>query len=99
MSDIPTGQSSGNRFAKLAMAACCFIMLAPVGLVLLSGAGIGAVFSNAGLMLPLVLCVGMHFVMHRMMGRSCHGKAETETDVSPEPDDMAATPIPVRVDP
>lgn len=80
VSDTSTGQKPGNRFARLGMAACCIIMMVPIALVLLGGASIGAVFSNAGLILPLVLCLGMHFVMHRMMGRSCHGKVEEADD-------------------
>lgn len=55
-------------------------MMVPIALVLLGGASIGAVFSNAGLILPLVLCLGMHFVMHRMMGRSCHSGVEESDD-------------------
>lgn len=65
VSDIPAGQNFSNWFAKHAMAACCIIMLAPVALVLLSGASIGTMFPNAGLMLPLVTCLAMHFVRHR----------------------------------
>ena len=80
MNDTSTGQKPGNRFAKLGMAACCIIMMVPIALVLLGGASIGTVFSNAGLMLPLVLCLGMHFVMHCMMGRSCHSGVEEADD-------------------
>lgn len=99
LSDASQGQKPGNRFAKLGMVACCIIMMVPIVLVLLSGASIRAVFSNAGLILPLVLCLGMHFVMHRMMGRSCHGDNAKDAEATREPEDFAAIPLPVRVDP
>lgn len=99
VSDASHGHKPGNRFAKLGMAACCIIMMVPIAFFLLSGASIGAVFSNAGLILPLVLCLGMHFVMHRLMGRSCHGDKTKDVETTREPEDFAAISLPVRVDP
>lgn len=80
---------TGNRFAKFGMAACCLIMAAPIAIVLLTG-GVGAVLGNIGLFLPLALCLGMHVIMHRMMGRSCHGAGSEQTESDPQRD---AVPI------
>jgi hypothetical protein len=75
----------GNQFAKFGMVACCLIMVAPIAAVLLTG-GIDAVLGNIGLFLPLAACLGMHVVMHRMMGRSCHGEGSPETEADPQQD-------------
>jgi len=58
---------------------------------------VGAFFVFAGgniqsslfsLALPLAACVGMHFAMHKMMGKSCHGAEEKKAKPgkSPLPD-------------
>lgn len=77
-----TGTETSNKFMHFAMMACCILMLLPVAGVLLTGNG----FSLGGLgmatVTPLLLCVGAHLVLHKMMGKSCHGKdhtAEKET--------------------
>ncbi|WP_240661631.1 DUF2933 domain-containing protein [Nioella ostreopsis] len=75
----------GNQFAKFGMVACCLIMVAPIAAVLLTG-GVDAVLGNIGLFLPLAACLGMHVVMHRMMGRSCHGEGSPETEADPQQD-------------
>ena len=79
MNNTSNQNRSGNRIAKFGMAACCLIMAAPIGIVLLTG-GFGAVLGNIGLFLPLALCLGMHVIMHRMMGRSCHGAGSEDTE-------------------
>lgn len=82
----PSIQSQvGNQFAKFGMVACCLIMVAPIAAVLLTG-GVDAVLGNIGLFLPLAACLGMHVVMHRMMGRSCHGEGSPETEADPQQD-------------
>lgn len=65
------------------MAVCCFIMIAPIAVVLLAGGGIASITNNLGLLAPLALCLGMHFVMHRMMGRSCHDASDQEENAQP----------------
>ena len=67
------------------MIACCLIMVAPIAIVLLTG-GVDAVRGNIGLFLPLAACLGLHVVMHRMMGRSCHGAESPETEAAPQQD-------------
>ena len=64
---------SGGGVMKHAMWICCAVMLAPLGLYFVQGGTVAGLSSTLGLFAPLVLCVGMHFVLHRVMGRSCHG--------------------------
>lgn len=89
MGNTSNQEQTGNRFAKFGMIACCLIMAAPIAVVLLTG-GVDAVLGNIGLFLPLAACLGMHVVMHRMMGRSCHGAGSRETEADPQQD---AVPI------
>ena len=94
----PKGRT-GLRIANLGMMACCVIMVAPIAAVLLAGGGIASITVNLGALLPLALCLGLNFVMHRMMGRSCHGASDTSDDAQPiEVDDPVevATPSPRR---
>ncbi|OUS06331.1 hypothetical protein A9Q96_09820 [Rhodobacterales bacterium 52_120_T64] len=63
---------------RYGMMLCCAVMLIPVGLYFLGGGVLSSLSSNVGLFLPLALCLGMHFVMHRVMGKSCHGEKPAE---------------------
>lgn len=54
------------------MALCC---LAMVGAFFVF-AGDGAKTGLFSLLVPLVACLGMHLVMHKFMGKSCHGPNE-----------------------
>ncbi len=58
------------------MLACCAVMLLPVGGYLLGGGTVSGSLDNLALVVPLLACVGMHFVLHRLMGKSCHGEQE-----------------------
>lgn len=49
------------------MWACCVAMLLPIAAIFVAGGTIGGLIGDTGLIAPLVLCVGAHFVMHRMM--------------------------------
>ncbi len=54
------------------MTACCALMLLPMAGYFIFGGTVYGLGSNALAFAPLVLCVGAHFVMHKMMGKSCH---------------------------
>ncbi|MGY3439821.1 MULTISPECIES: DUF2933 domain-containing protein [unclassified Marinovum] len=71
------GQTGSDKLMKYGMWACCAVMLLPVGAYFVAG---GALDGAGGLatFAPLALCVGAHLVMHRFMGKSCHGKAKEE---------------------
>lgn len=51
------------------MALCCVAMVAAVFVI----AGSGVETSLFSLLVPLAVCIGMHVVMHKFMGKSCHG--------------------------
>ena len=69
-----TTSQKEKQLGKWAMWACCTIMLLPlVGYLIVAQTSI----TSAGLInaaLPLGFCLGMHLVMHKMMGKSCHAK-------------------------
>lgn len=92
MDQISSQQKNGSRFAKIGMAVCCIIMVAPIAAVLLAGGGISTITNNIGLVAPLALCLGLHFVMHKMMGRSCHGSSATNEGLQPVAIDESAEP-------
>lgn len=87
---------SGGAGMKLGMMACCAVMLLPLGAFLVAGGTIDGLTSNLGLLAPLVLCLGAHVVMHRMMGKSCHeSAADTLKEDTDEGPDLAAGVVPV----
>ncbi len=80
----------GGKLAKYGMWACCAIMLIPVaGFFLAGGAGAG-MSQTLTAFAPLILCVGAHLVMHKMMGKSCHGGDQAKT--TPESTDVIEEP-------
>ena len=77
MGNKPTTAKVGRtNLMHLGMMACCAVMLLPILGFLAAGGTIGGLLSNSVVFLPLLLCVGAHLVMHKVMGRSCHGSAE-----------------------
>jgi len=54
------------------MALCCVAM---VGAFFVFAGG-EATFSLLSLLAPLAACLGMHVVMHKFMGKSCHSSDE-----------------------
>ncbi len=69
---------SGSKLMRYGMMACCAVMALPVVAFLVGGGTIAAMWSNVGLFAPILLCVGAHLVMHKMMGKSCHAKDDTQ---------------------
>jgi len=51
------------------MALCCAAMVGAFFVFV----GNGATTSLFSLLVPLIACLGMHVVMHKFMGKSCHG--------------------------
>ncbi|WP_269585438.1 DUF2933 domain-containing protein [Roseibium sp. Sym1] len=63
---------------NLFMMACCAAMVAGTGILIAAapaGQTIGQTLLYAA---PMLGCVGMHLVMHRLMGKSCHAQAGKE---------------------
>ncbi len=62
--------------------ACCVAMVAAFGFVIYT-APTGQSWGTSALTpLPLLACVGAHLIMHRFMGRSCHGSTAKPEDAS-----------------
>ncbi len=62
------------------MMACCAVMVAGTGFLI---AGVPAGQSLADTLLlaaPMLGCVGMHFVMHKFMGKSCHAPSKQDPE-------------------
>lgn len=92
MEDDKAGQTGTDKLMKYGMWACCAVMLLPVGAYLVAGGwanGAGGLATFA----PLLLCVGAHLVMHRFMGKSCHGKAHDEADTGEAPEARAPAKV------
>ena len=62
-----------SLFMRYGMLVCCVAMTLPIAGYLLSGGTFGGLLDDLALVVPLLACVGMHFVLHRLPGRSCHG--------------------------
>lgn len=59
---------------------CCVLMVAGFGLTVAASSSLG-IRQVLLASLPLGACLAMHFVMHRFLGRSCHGKdGKSETE-------------------
>ncbi|MBW4983510.1 DUF2933 domain-containing protein [Mameliella sp. CS4] len=93
-----SGNPGRNRFLRYGMMACCAVMLVPVAAFFVAGGSVSGLWANAGVFAPLALCVGAHLVMHRMMGKSCHGgtDAGAEEIEAPAPADTPRTMIAKR---
>lgn len=61
---------------KFGMLACCTVMFLPIAAYFVAGGTLGGVTSNLAILAPLLLCLGAHFVMFKVMGKSCHGASE-----------------------
>ena len=76
-------QRSSKSAGKIGMLACYVAMLAPIGIYFVPGGSLTSVTFAIGLLAPLALCGGMHFVMHRWLGRSCYGAAQGAPTAEP----------------
>ena len=87
MSD--TDEQKSTRQSKVmhyGMMVCCAVMVLPVAAFFLAGGSIAGLGSNFGLFAPIALCIGVHFLMFKMMGKSCHGTKDKQVQ------DNAVTP-------
>ncbi len=75
-------RQTSDMIMKYGMWACCAIMLAPVILYFAAGGFSGGMLNSAIVFAPLLVCLGAHLVMHRLMGKSCHGEAKGEEAVN-----------------
>ena len=56
----------------LFMMACCAAMVAGTAIIFASAPAGQSLTETLLLAVPVLGCLGMHVVMHRFMGRSCH---------------------------
>ena len=74
-----------DRLMHYGMMACCAVMLLPVAGFFLAGGTLAGMWGNAAAFAPLLLCVGAHLVMFKVMGKSCHStKAKDPVEEMPE---------------
>ncbi len=79
MSNIDDQKSNASsKLMHYGMMVCCAVMLLPVAAFFLAGGSIAGLWSNVGLFAPIVLCIGAHVVMFKVMGKSCHGSKDEE---------------------
>jgi len=74
---------ANSKPMHIAMMACCVVMLLPIAGYFVAGGSLSGLGGNLATFAPLLLCVGGHFVMHKMMGRSCHGSDKQDETEEP----------------
>ena len=62
---------------KLATMACCVVMLVPIGAIVLGGGTVTSMGSAVTAFAPLLLCLGAHLLLFKLMGTSCHGSPKS----------------------
>lgn len=58
--------------AHLFMWVCCGLMVIGLAIVFLAAPSDEPITTTLWSLTPLLACLGMHLLMHRLMGRSCH---------------------------
>jgi len=56
---------SKTKPMQLAMMACCLVMAFPIAAFFLSGGSLSGASANIATFAPLLLCLGVHVVMHK----------------------------------
>lgn len=77
-----------SKVMRYGMMACCTVMLLPVAGFFIAGGSIAGLWSNIAVLAPIVLCIGAHAVMFKMMGKSCHSSNKenvADVDVVSQP--------------
>jgi|GEM_PF-410406 len=78
-----TGHSTGH--GKLMML-CCAAMFAVFGFVVYTAPAAQTWSSTLLSALPLLVCIGAHLFMHKVMGRSCHGAKDQAAEINTSPE-------------
>lgn len=83
--DNPNKKPIADKFMHYGMMACCVVMLLPVIGFFLAGGTLAGMWGSAAAFAPLLLCVGAHLVMFKVMGKSFHStKAKDSVEEMPE---------------
>lgn len=81
MSDTRNQKTTvSSKVMHYGMMLCCAVMLVPVAAFFIAGGSIAGLWSNFGLFAPILICLSAHVVMHKMMGKSCHGSKQEQAD-------------------
>lgn len=75
-----TKAQQNKKVMNIVMLACCVPMIIGGALIFYSmpsDLGLGA---RLYALAPLAGCVAMHFVMHKFMGKSCHGDSQKKDE-------------------
>ncbi|CTQ56145.1 hypothetical protein LP7551_04702 [Roseibium album] len=63
---------------NLFMMACCVAMVAGTAIVIAAAPASQSLGETLLLAAPVLGCLGVHLVMHRFMGKSCHGSTKQD---------------------
>lgn len=80
----PASRSTGHTPGKylsghnLFMTACCAAMVVGTGILIASAPAGQSLADTLLLAVPMLGCVGLHFAMHRFMGKSCHSHSKQD---------------------
>lgn len=83
---FPEARSFGHKLRTLGgghnlfMLACCALMVIGTGIVIAAAPSGQSIGQSLLLAAPMLGCVGMHLIMHRLTGKSCHGRTKQESD-------------------
>ncbi len=72
---------------------CCAVMLLPIVLFIANGGTLESPRAIVSALLPVGLCLGMHFLVHRLIGHSCgQNKQDTKGELPERGDHASAVP-------
>lgn len=73
MKHKPTSRNdSAPWLAKWGMLICSLAIIAPIAIAIIFGNSLTTISGNLWIIVPLAVCLGLHFVLHRLSGKSCH---------------------------
>lgn len=76
-----SGKETEHSVSHWLMMACCVAMVAGVGLIVLAAPEGQPLTQLLWAASPLLACLGMHLVMHKLIGTSCHSeKSKKDTE-------------------
>lgn len=79
MSDTQSQKPTwSSKLMHYGMVVCCAVMLLPIAAFFVAGGTIAGLWTNVGLFAPIALCLGAHVVMHKLIGKSCHGSKDEQ---------------------
>ncbi len=87
---------SGHAGMHWMMWICCAVMILPIVLFISNGGTLESPRAILSALLPVGLCLGLHFFMHRLPGHSCEQDKQDTQGKLPEQNDGASPVLPNR---